>query len=253
MRLLRDNSYQLFKDGKNIIFVHNSLSDKSKNELRKSMETELCHIRKKRNMNVTAPLHTPTLFCKTQAFKRIKYQASSTLTALSLSRSSPAITEIINNLRMAHLDYIPRMLAYGYKKNSYGLICGTTIATEFLHNCITLKEHLEQYPERRESTIIAALALIESKLDDDVCHLDYWIENILIDTDTSKLWLIDLEYCRFNSKVSRKEKLTFCIGYLYQHKLDKYITSDNYFNIVKMWLSEKKRKKVMYKAYSMMQ
>ena len=183
--------------------------------------------------------HTTPYFCKSRFLPKTKNKVRATLTALRLSRSCPAITEITNNLNMAHLDYVPTMLAYGFRKNACGLISGTAIATEFLGSCMNLREYLELYPDKRESIITSALSLISIKLKDEVFHLDFWLENILIDRETAQLWLIDLEYCRFKSSTSYQDQLSFCLGYFYHCRLNEYISSESYFTIVESWLAEK--------------
>lgn len=220
------------------ILVRKDLPQKRKEELYNTLRLELLSnsVRKK---NLVVPLtDSPPVFCKLRALPRIKYKLKATATAMGLSQACPAITEIVNNLSMAHLGYVPGMLAYGYKRNRCGLISETAIATEFLGQCINLGEYLDLHPEKSTATIMAALEFMGKKLEDDVLHLDFWLGNVLIDPHTGKLWLIDLEYCRFRSEAAMEDKLAFCLGYFYHYRLGEYMTAESYFDLARSWLTQ---------------
>jgi|SRR5690554_2693237 len=234
-RVKRD--FQRFSVDGRTIAVRKDLPEALKEEICLTLRRELGS-NNSRQKNLVAELTgSTTVFCKIRALPRLKYRLRATATAAGISQNCPAITEIINNLSMAHLDYVPRMVAYGYRRNRWGLITETAIATEFHDECVNLREYLDLHPDQRETTILAALELMARKLKDEVLHLDFWLGNVLIEKNSGKLWLIDLEYCRFKSDAALEDKLTFCLSYFYHYQLSRYLSPASYFDVVRPWLS----------------
>lgn len=180
------------------------------------------------------------------------HRIKATLARFQLRSSSPAIAEILNHINSAKASYIPKLVAFGYEKNHYGLIERVVIATEYCEDSMTLREFLERFPDRREMAVARALEMVGQKIEDGILHLDCRIENLLTDEHLSQMWLIDLEYCKVGSKASIDDQLGFCLGYLYNYRLHEYLPRDTYFSLARDWLERRKQQcaeSVLAKAF----
>lgn len=179
-----------------------------------------------------------SLFCKTQTLRHRNSKLRSTMHALGLNTRAPAIAEIKNNLITLQKRYTPDLIGYGLERNQFGIINKVLIITDLLEESITLQDFIKRNPDKTNQAIIAAFNIIGKSISEGMLHLDCWIGNILTNSTLSQLHLIDLEYCKFNSKSSTTDQLIFSLGYLYGYQLNKYISNEEYFLIMEHWLTE---------------
>lgn len=180
----------------------------------------------------------PSFFVKARVLRHRNHRLKATLVRFGLFHSSPEMAEISNNLQIVGVPYIPKLVAFGYEKGRSGMIKKVLVATEYREHTVTLREFIEANPSKTFQAVMCAFKLIQRMLDDNITHLDFWIENILTNSDLSELWLIDLEYCKINSKAPIDERLAFCVGYLYSYRLRDYLDMDDYFELAQVWLTE---------------
>lgn len=250
MIIFRKMGFSKLRIGSSTFFMRDGAAD-ANGGLLQQMRSTLQQTSDER-MNVISRVHPgPAVFIKARCLRHRNHRIKATLARFRLRSSSPAIAEIVNHINSANVSYIPKLVAFGYEKNRYGLIERVVIATEYCENSMTLREFLERFPDRRELAVTRALEVVGQKLEDGILHLDCWIENLLTDDQLSQMWLIDLEYCKVGSKASIEDQLGFCLGYLYNYRLHEYLPRDTYFSLARDWLEGKQQcvESVLAKAF----
>lgn len=243
MRKLTPLFFTRVKHKKTTLFTcNNYLQSTEQQELESLMLASLSKTKHKRSHSIVALKSSPQekrqLFCKTQVLRHRNSRFRSTMNVLGLNTRAPAIAEIKNNLKALQTPYIPNLVGYGFERNRYGVIKKVLIITELIEDSITLKEFIEKNPIETKSAIASAFNIIGKSINDGILHLDCWIGNILTNSKLSQLHLIDLEYCRFNTRSGLSDQLIFSLGYLYGYDLNKHISSNEYFLLLEAWLKE---------------
>jgi len=180
------------------------------------------------------------LICKTNTLKHRNEKIRATLGISRRGTYDWPIAEIINSINLKHLDYVPNIIAFGYRLNAIGVVQSTVLLTEYINNSLTVEEYIKLYPENIWPCIQVALIQIIKCASDNFIHLDLWIGNILVNHDLSKSWVIDVEYCRLNSKASVESQIGHCIGYLFWYGLSEHIELKDYLAFCNNFIKENK-------------
>lgn len=179
-----------------------------------------------------------TFFLKSSKLRHWKHRLRSTFGIKRAGHYHSPIAEIHNHIALLEHDYIPRIQGYGVIQSPLGITERTLIITDYKKETLNLKEHLSLHPEKLESTLQTAFTLIKNHLQDDLIHLDLWMGNILIDTNTNQPWMIDVEVFKKTRKEGlTAEKLVFCLGYLFRLELSAFISFEQYLALVEQWVS----------------
>ncbi|WP_157674152.1 hypothetical protein [Endozoicomonas ascidiicola] len=145
------------------------------------------------------------------------------------------LAEIDNGIRLAHLDYIPKVKAYGFKRNRLGLVTHAFVLMEFVESAHSVQELINKFPCRVNELVYASFGLIYKHIIDGFIHLDLWLGNIMLSECLKNGWLIDLEYCKFTKHPRLEEKLGYCLGYYHRHTLSGIMSLEQYLSIFNQW------------------
>ena len=160
-----------------------------------------------RTFNIVREKNEKSYLTKSTSFRHRNNRLRATFGVKRRGSYDWPIAEIDNQIKLQSLDYIPRILAYGYKLGKSRTIKSVSITTEFKENTYNVREYIEKFPERLNDVLLTSFNLIIKHLSDDIIHLDLWIGNILVNEDLSQSWLIDIEYLKHSPR-GRIEKKT---------------------------------------------
>jgi hypothetical protein len=238
MRYLNHKNFIRSKQSMLTSYVSNSLYQDQSEYLLKSMITKLQDFSDKRNIEVLSQ-GSKSYLVKTSS---MRHRNESFRTTLGIKRRESYdwnAAEIFNQLELSHLSYVPGVIAYSYKRNKFGFVIGMVLVTEYIDNVLNVDEFINQYPAYLNDVLVSSFDLIKLHLEAGFVHLDIWAGNILVRKDLSQAWLIDFEYCKFNSTVEIEKKMGFCLGFFYKRNVCDRIVFSSYLKVIESWVYER--------------
>jgi hypothetical protein len=128
---------------------------------------------------------------------------------------------------------VPSLLGFGYRKTLFGITEEFFIISQLLENHVDALAWLLDQPDRIESLISSAFALMLSLHHKRITHMDLWAANIMLsNADTTQATAIDLENCFFEQSRYPSETLGFQFGFFYYRQIYRFITESRYDALV---------------------
>ena len=219
------------------VFVRADLGQDLSNALYGMLNDRLRLVREGRERDVLE-LGERAVLAKTAVFRHRNSRIRATFGLKRHGAYDRGVMEIHNQLGLLNCPHVPQIVGYGYRRNWLGLVVSTTLATEFIDQSCNLLELIQAHPEQQNAVLLLAFNAIREHLSHSHLHLDLWAGNILVTPDLSRSWLVDVEYFKFAPNGSLEDKLGFCLGYLHNHTIHRFISLDDYVQLVRQWLKD---------------
>lgn len=191
--------------------------------------------RQTRRVSAALPASDAALFVKTQPLNDFKARCRVTWGyPKSDGMFDWPVEELINSFEAWQRGApVPSLLGFGYRKTRFGITEEFFIISQLLEDHIDAMEWLQEQPDRIESLIRSAFALMLSLHQKSITHMDLWAANIMLSkADTSQAKAIDLENCFFERSRYPSETLGFQFGFFYYRQIYRFITESCYDALV---------------------
>ena len=154
---------------------------------------------------------------------------------LSSQNKFSLIHEYCNLTKISPSKITPKAYAFSISSSFFSI--EETLILEYYKNSLTLNVYASYSDKNIYNAVSLAFDLFLQSWKDGFTHLDPHLDNILIVNGYAKF--IDFEGCKLNT-IDKESHFGFLMGRFYEYWYYKYLTEDQYDNLVYSFLSEEK-------------
>lgn len=154
---------------------------------------------------------------------------------LSNKNKFSLIHEHYNLTKISPSKITPKVYAFSISGSFFSI--EETLILEYYKNSLSLDAYTSYSDKNVYSAVSLAFDLFVQSWKEGFTHLDPHLDNILIVNGYAKF--IDFEGCKLNT-IDKESHFGFLMGRFYDYWYYKYITEEQYDNLVYSFLSEKK-------------
>ena len=128
---------------------------------------------------------------------------------------------------------VPRLRGFGYRRNGVRPVRELFLISDMLDGYVDGKFWLSQPQMKIEPFLQGAFALMHELHEKQVCHLDLWVGNIMLDPQRlDAMKVVDLENCFIGHPPYWSQALGFQFAFLYMRLVQDHIDEARYDQLV---------------------
>lgn len=240
LNYLKHTDFKNTRSRQKSFFTRTTLDNKEASELIHTTKKKLFKKSPTRTLDIIKTSSSKRYVLKTSKLRHRNIRLRITFGLKRFGSYDRFIAEINNQQQLLDTPYIPKLVAYAYRKNKLGIVTHTAIITEYKEDTKNLIEHLDNDLNNIERLFNISFDLTLQHLQDNHIHLDLGPTNIIINNTIDKAYLIDTELfkCQSNKDISIEQKLGFCIGFLFKSGLNRYMPISEYIDLCEAWIEK---------------